>query len=155
MKKLSLLFSLLLTSFLAIGNGGLSELELRAKAEAFIEAKNARQQPQTTKKDIEHFLSLLADEFVDEHVKFNVTVTSKDELRKGMTLKLQDKVHYSNVKIDQMMVGSNVVFVKYTESAKVEPSHMDKAVEYSSTNIVSLEFDSKGLIKHIRRHHGL
>jgi len=52
------------------------------------------------------------------------------------------------------MVGRNVAFIKYTQHAKVKPSQMDKVVEYSSTNIMSLEFNDKGLINHIPRHQG-
>jgi hypothetical protein len=47
-----------------------------------------------------------------------------------MILKMKDEVFFSEIKIDQMMIGRNVVFVKYTEHAKVKPSHMDKVVEY-------------------------
>ena len=138
-----------------LANSPLTESQLKEKAEAFIKAKNARQQPETQLSDIEHFLSLLADDFVDEHIRFNVTVTSKEELRTGMINKMKDEVHYSNIHIDSMMLGRNVAFVKYTESAKVKPNHLDKVIEYTSSNIVSLEFDENGLIKHIRRHHGL
>lgn len=66
---------------------------------------------------------------------------------------MKDNVIFSEIKIDEMMFGRNVVFVKYTEHAKVKPSHMDKVIEYTSTNIMSLEFSGDGLIKHIRRHH--
>lgn len=142
------------TSAFAEGNEPLSEAVLKQRAEAFIQAKNARQQPDTTISDIDHFISFLADEFIDEHVKFNVTITDKAELREGMILKMKDEVFFSEIKIDQMMTGRNVVFVKYTEHAKVKPSHMDKVVEYTSSNIMSLEFNDDGFIKHIRRHHG-
>lgn len=54
-----------------------------------------------------------------------------------------------------MMFGSNVAFVKYIEHAKVKPSHLDEVIEYTSTNLLSLEFNSEGLITHIRRHHGV
>jgi len=145
---------LLGTSAFAEGNEPLSEAVLKQRAEAFIQAKNARQQPDTTISDIDHFISFLADEFIDEHVKFNVTITDKAELREGMILKMKDEVFFSEIKIDQMMTGRNVVFVKYTEHAKVKPSHMDKVVEYTSSNIMSLEFNDDGFIKHIRRHHG-
>ena len=134
---------------------GFTEQELISKASAFIDAKNARQQPDTTEADIDHFISLLADEFVDEHIKFNVTVTDKANLRQGMVNKLNDKVYFSKITVNEMMVGANVVFVKYTEHAKVRPSHLDKDIEYTATNLMSLEFDEQGKIKHIRRHHGL
>ncbi len=133
---------------------GLSEAELIQKAEAFIHAKNARQQPNTTMEDLDNFIALFADDFVDEHLTFNVTITSKDELRKGMLAKLADTVYFCEITIDQIMVGHNVAFVKNTEHARVKPSHTDRAIEYSSTNIVSLEFNGDGLITHLRRHHG-
>ena len=152
MKFLISLMTLILFSLSAFADETLSEIELKQKAEAFIQAKNARQQPTTTVKDIDYFISLLADNFIDEHLKFNVTITSKKELRQGM-IAMKDKVVFSEIKIEQMMIGRNVVFVKYTEHAKVKPSHIDKVIEYTSTNIMSLEFSDNGLIKHIRRHH--
>ncbi len=156
MRLVALAFFLSVAPFFgAAAEQAFTEAEMKAKAEAFIAAKNARQQPDTTVADIERFLALLADDFIDEHIRFGVTVTKKQELRDGMRAKLKDKVEFSEISIDQMMVGRNVVFVKYTEHAKVKPSHLDKVVEYTSTNIVSLEYDDQGLIKHIRRHHGL
>ncbi len=131
------------------------EAYLKDRAKAFIQAKNARQQSNTTEDDIDHFISLLADDFVDEHIKYKVVVTDKDELRKGMVAKMQDEIFYSRISIDEMMVGSNVVFLKYTESAKVKPTHLDRVVEYTSTHLLSLEFNEEGLINHIRRHHAL
>ena len=56
---------------------------LMAKAKAFVAAKNARQQPDTKVSDIDHFLSLLADDFIDEHLKYGIVITDKDELRIG------------------------------------------------------------------------
>ena len=131
-----------------------TEERLTELAKSFVDAKNARQQPDTTIDDIEHFLSLLADEFVDEHIKYNVVETDKNNLRKNMIAKMSDEVISSSITIDELMIGSNVVFIKMTEKGKVKPSHLDKIIEYTSTNIVSLEFDDDGLIKHIRRHHG-
>jgi len=131
-----------------------TEESLNQLAHKFVNAKNARQQPDTTLEDIEHYLSLLADEFVDEHIKYNVTETDKNNLRKNMIVKMNDKVISSSIKVDELMIGSNVVFIKMTETGKVKPAHLDKTIEYTSTNIVSLEFNKEGLIKHIRRHHG-
>lgn len=154
MQKLALFLLLILYATSAASEHVFSKEALEQMALAFIEAKNARQQPGSGPEDIENFLALLADDFVDEHIKFGVTVTNKSELRAGMTQKLEDKVFFSRIEIDQVMIGRNVVFVKYTETAKVKPVHLDEAIEYSSTNIVSLEFNDQGLIKHIRRHHG-
>ena len=142
-------------SFSLQANTSLPEHKLKELTHQFIAAKNARQQPKSSAKDVEHFLSFLADEFVDEHVKFNVVISSKDELRASMLAKLKDKIFFSNIDIVDLMIGRNVVFVKFKEHAKGQPSHLDKPIEYTAMNIMSLEFDEAGKIKHIRRHHGL
>lgn len=154
MHKAIVLILFAVSASTALAQSTYSDERLEEMAIAFVDAKNARQQPDSDAEDIERFLTLLADEFVDEHIKFGVTITDKSELRAGMLKKLDDEVFYSQIEIEQVMTGRNVVFIKYVESAKVKPFHLDDVIEYSSTNIVSLEFDEQGLIKHIRRHHG-
>ncbi|MDP5138819.1 hypothetical protein [Rheinheimera baltica] len=155
MKKVISFLLLSLFSVFSNANTVLSEEQLKDITQQFIAAKNARQQPDSTAADVEHFLSFLADEFLDEHVKFNVIFSSKEELRKSMLAKLEDKMFFSNIDILEMMTGRNVTFVKFKEHAKGQPSHMDKPFEYTTINIMSLEFNDIGKIKHIRRHHGL
>jgi hypothetical protein len=153
-KKLTLIFIPLIFSFSTSANDEFTAEQLIEKAKVFVSAKNARQQPNTTTKEIDQFISLLSDNFIDEHVKYNFSYTDKSKLRSDMVGKLKDKVINSNIEINEIMVGANVVFIKMTEIGKVKPSHLDKTIEYSKTNIVSLEFNESGLIKHIRRHHG-
>jgi len=153
-KKLILVFIALILSFSSSADDKLTADQLIEKAKAFVSAKNARQQPNTTTKDIDHYISLLSDDFIDEHVKYNFTYQDKSKLRSDMIDKLKDEIINSNVEINEIMVGDNVVFIKMTEIGKVKPAHLDKIIEYSKTNIVSLEFNELGLIKHIRRHHG-
>ena len=154
-KKLISFLLLSLFSVFSNANTVLSEEQLKDLTQQFIAAKNARQQPDSTAADVEHFLSFLADEFLDEHVKFNVIFSSKEELRESMLAKLEDKMFFSNIDILEMMTGRNVTFVKFKEHAKGQPVHMDKPIEYTAINIMSLEFNETGKIKHIRRHHGL
>ncbi|MDU0113495.1 nuclear transport factor 2 family protein [Psychrosphaera aquimarina] len=154
MKKLTLVFIFLILSFSISANEKFTAEQLIEKAKAFVSAKNARQQPNTTIKEIDHFLSLLSDNFIDEHVKYNFTYTDKSKLRSDLVGKLKDEIINSNIEINEIMVGANVVFIKMTEIGKVKPAHLDKTIEYSKTNIVSLEFNESGLVKHIRRHHG-
>ncbi|MFT7194847.1 MAG: hypothetical protein ACI832_000167 [Rheinheimera aquimaris] len=152
----------LLLSLFSVSAGAdtvLSEEQLKDLTQQFIAAKNARQQPDSTAKDVEYFLSFLAEEFLDDHVKFNVIVSSKEELRERMLAKLKDKILFSNIDILEIMTGRNVTFVKFKEHVKEhvkgQPGHMDKPIEYTAVNIMSLEFNDNGKIKHIRRHHGL
>ena len=150
MHKAILFFLIAVHASPALAQGNFTGEQLERMAIAFIDAKDSRQQPDSDADDIERFLALLADEFVDEHVRFEVTVTDKNELRAGMLRKLEDEVIYSRIEIDQIMTGRNVVFVKYVERAKVRPFHSGNVIEYSSTNIVSLEFNEQGLIKHMQ-----
>lgn len=153
-KYLILVCISLILIFSTSANDKFTAEQLIEKAKAFVAAKNARQQPNATTKDIDHFISLLSDDFIDEHVKYNFTYTDKSKLRSDMVGKLKDEVVNSNIEINEIMVGANVVFIKMTESGKVKPVHLDKTIEFSKTNIVSIEFSESGLIKHIRRHHG-
>jgi len=147
-KKSILVLICFLFSFTSNANDQFTSEQLIEKAKAFV------QQPDTTIKEIDYFISLLADDFIDEHVKFKFVYSDKSKLREDMISKLNDEVIYSSIEINEIMVGANVVFVKMIESGKVKPAHLDKTIEYNKTNIVSLEFNQLGLIKHIRRHHG-
>ncbi|PAY02041.1 hypothetical protein CKO50_06615 [Pseudoalteromonas sp. HM-SA03] len=154
MNKYILVLFCFLFSFSSSAHDNFTSEQLIEKAKVFVAAKNARQQPNTTIKEIENYISLLSDDFIDEHVKFKFTYTDKSKLREDMINKLKDEVIHSSIEINEVMVGANVVFVKMTESGKVKPAHLDKAIEYNKTNIVSLEFNQAGLVKRIRRHHG-
>ncbi|ASD67789.1 hypothetical protein [Pseudoalteromonas piscicida] len=154
MQKLSFALMLIAVSFSSVAGNEFTPEQLIEKGKAFVQAKNARQQPSSKIEDIENYLSLLSDSFIDEHVKYNFTYTDKSRLRQDMVGKLKDEVISSSITINEVMTGSNVIFIKMTESGKVKPAHLDKIIEYNKTNIVSLEFDKSGLIKRIRRHHG-
>jgi hypothetical protein len=148
-------FVIFLSLVSSVSHAELTEEELVSTTQAFIAAKNARQQPDSNVADVDQFLSFLDDNVIDEHVKFNVTITNKAALREGMLAKLEDKIIFSHMEIIDMMVGKNVVFVKFKEHAKGQPSHLTHPIEYTAINIMSLEFNEKGKIAHIRRHHGM
>ena len=132
----------------------LTSAQLEKLSRDFVKAIDARQQPDTKIEDIDHYISLLADDFVDEHIKYNFTYTDKAKLREDMIAKMSGEIIFSEIKIDEMMTGKNVAFIKMTETIKGKPSHLNRVVEYTATNVLSVEFNAKGLITHIRRHHG-
>ena len=151
LKILCMVLVCITLSFDAIAH---TKTELNELAIQFIEAKNARQQPNSDEKNVDHYLSLIADDFIDEHVKHNFIYSDKSKLRSDMINKLKDKIVFSNIEINDMLIGKNVVFMKVTETGKIKPAHLDKIITYESTNLLSLEFNTDGLIKHIRRHNG-
>ncbi|NQZ83235.1 MAG: nuclear transport factor 2 family protein [Colwellia sp.] len=128
--------------------------ELETLSHNFVKAIEARQQPDTKIEDIDHYISLLADNFTDEHIKYKFTYTDKAKLKEDMIAKMNGKIIFFSINIDEMLIGSNATFIEMTETIKGKPSHLNKIIEYTKTNIVSLEFNDKGLITHIRRHHG-
>ena len=128
--------------------------ELKKLSQNFVKAIEARQQPDTKIEDIDHYISLLADNFIDEHIKYKFTYTDKAKLKEDMIAKMDGKIIFFSINIDEMLIGSNATFIEMTETIKGKPSHLNKIIEYTKTNIVSLEFNDKGLITHIRRHHG-
>lgn len=152
-RYLYLVFLTLFTS-LASAQNYLNEDELNKKAIAFIKASEAREQPGSNTSDIDHFLSLLTDNFVDEHVLSKITIRDKAELRRGMIAKLQDEIIYLSKKIEEIVLVKNVAVIKLTTSAKAKPSHLEHIIEHTYTELISLEFDENGLVKHIRRFHG-
>jgi len=128
--------------------------ELEKLSQDFVKAIEARQQPDTKIEDIDHYISLLADDFIDEHIKYKFTYTDKAKLKEDMIAKMDGKIIFFSINIDEMLIGNNATFIEMTETIKGKPSHLNKIIEYTITNIVSLEFNDKGLITHIRRHHG-
>lgn len=133
--------------------GILQEKNWVPKTESFIQAYSAKQQSNSNAADVEHFLYFFADDFKDEHIKYNVIVSYKEIFRKGLMEKLRNKVYYHLVNIEDMMVGSNVVFLKIKIKAKVKPFLMDTVVEHTTGQIMLIEYNEDGLIKHLRRNH--
>ena len=126
------------------------KIDIKQQAIAFITAEEGRAQPTSTMADIDKLLALYADEFVEVHAKAKITITDKAELRKGMAEKLKDKVYYLNTTIDEMLVVGNSVALKLSTAAKVQPSWTDRTFESTSTQLITLEFDERGLLKYRR-----
>ena len=76
----------------------------------------------------------------------------RDGLRAGMIRKMEDDILSSDLTIDQIMLGYNVAFVKFTEYVTIRRSPDDEYFEYVGVSVISLEFNEEGLITHIRRH---
>ncbi|USD23994.1 hypothetical protein [Flagellimonas marinaquae] len=137
-------------TFVASAQTGETKTSLIERATSFINAYSAKQQPNG---NVDHFLAFFMDDFKHEYIKYVVIVEDKKEFKKGLVDKLQNKVHFHRVTIEDMIIGNNGIFVKIKIWAKVEPFHMDTIVEHTADQIMSMEFDEKRLIKHLRRHH--
>jgi len=67
---------LMIFSMSAQAKNTFSSPQLEQLAQKFVQAIDARQQPDTKIENIDHYISLLADDFIDEHIKFNFTYRS-------------------------------------------------------------------------------
>ena len=155
MKKTKFILTILCTAFMLIASAqrDTTKTNLIDRTTSFINAYSSKQQPNSTVDDVDHFLSFFADDFKDEHIKYGVVVEDKAEFKNGLVDKLQNKVYLHRVTIEDIMMGNKVAFVKIKIWAKVKPYHMDTIVEHTTGQIMSIEFDERGLIKHLRRHH--
>ena len=149
--KMVWLFSLLPNTSFALDS--LTDAQLKQKGQAFVAAKEARQQPNSTIEDVEHYIDLLSDNFIDEYVQYQVTFAAdKAKLKARLIEKLKDEVLEHQVQILQMMTGPNVVMLKIAEKGKLKPAGQYRVINIDRVSVISLEFDKQGLISHIRRY---
>lgn len=131
------------------------EQSVKTLAHKFIEATLAKQQPKASEKEMEHYLSFIAENFIDVHVKSNnYTYDNKAKLRQDLLYKLNDEIHFSKIKIIDEMYGDKVAIIHFIEHSKGKPQHLDTVVEFTFPNILVLEFNDELKINHIRRYKG-
>ena len=146
-------FSSLLFVTSSFAFDSLSEATLKQKGMAFVQATEARLQPGTTVADIEHYISLLSDNFIDEYVHYQVTFAAdKNKLRARLIEKMNSEISDSKVTMQQMMVGPNVVVLKLKQLGQIKPVGQGDVIPMDKVSVLTLEFNKNGLISHIRRH---
>lgn len=151
MKKFLLVTLLLSSSFAVISNSAkLSTEQVTEIAIKFIEASAQKEQPKSTISDIDALLAFYSDNFQVDHAKAGRTFSDRAELRKLMTDKLEDEIHYLDKEIKTSIVVGNSVPLQVRTSAKVTPSWTDKTFEYSSLQLITLELNDEGLVSYHR-----
>ncbi|ABV86556.1 hypothetical protein [Shewanella pealeana] len=150
---LTLSFVSLFFSTFSFALDSLSETQLKQKGLEFVAAKNARQRLDSGVDDIDHYLSLLSANFIDEYVHYKVTFSAdKAKLRARLLEKMKHQTLENQVQIQQMIVGPNVVVIKLVEKGRITPTGQSLPLDIDRLSVISLEFDKHGLINHIRRH---
>lgn len=125
---------------------GPTKLEVAALIEANQQAKRTGAQ-----EDIERFVSLLAEDVVDEHVNYGVTFSGRDFFRENIPGKAQSIVDLS-YELDRIILGQSMAVVSY-DYRSVEKSG-EETMSYTGTWILTLEYDENGLVSRIRRFRG-
>lgn len=115
----------------------------------FVTARNADYQSTMTDKDLDKYISFLSDELVDFHAAYNVTQKGTEKLRQGFKNKAKHSVRYQ-AKAEEIIIGSHTTVFTLIEDS--EYYKRGKLKQFKGRTITVLEFDDKGLIKHMRRY---
>jgi hypothetical protein len=129
------------------------EFDYDGFVKAYFNALVMTQQPNTTKEDLEHYLSFLTDDVGNQHFP-NAPDDSrdpngKDMMRKGMSRYLGVHTEYKAEIIDYQY-GYNVVSIKHKFSAKGKRSD-GSDFSYSKVALDVLELEN-GKVSVIRRY---
>jgi len=133
-----------------------SILNLQEFAENYFDKMVASQAPKATEKELEAYLSLLADDIGHSHLPY-VTDDSrlpdgKQKMRKGMTFYLGLHTEYRAELLDIFAFNDSAVAIRYKNSAKGIHPQTKKAISYSQTMMEVLEMEN-GKVAVIRKYH--
>ena len=133
-----------------------SKIDLNAFAKLYFEKMTATQSPQATKKELEEYLALLADDVGHSHLPWDTDDSrlpdGKEAKRKGMTFYLGAHTEYRAELLDVFTFNQSAIAIRYKNYAKgVHPQH-NQPIEYSQTMMEVLEIE-EGKVAVIRKYH--
>ena len=154
MKKVVVLFLTLLFSSALLADD--DQIDLDALAKLYFEKMIATQSPSATKKELEAYLALLADDVGHSHLPW-VTDDSrlpsgKEDMRQGMTFYLGAHTDYSAELLDVFTFNQSAIAIRYKNHAKGIHPQNNQPIEYSQTMMEVLEIEN-GKIAVIRKYH--
>ncbi|KXI27489.1 hypothetical protein [Paraglaciecola hydrolytica] len=139
-----------------------SAQELLQYAQRYVEAKNKLQQINSAEQDINNYLALLSSDIKIETVfpDMEPVLTRKNELKDQMFRALGNEYDYSEMNIQESMVGLNSIILKVTEKSKhkgivsfldehkyIRKIGPDRFIEGEITFVITLQLDQRGLIE--------
>jgi hypothetical protein len=117
--------------------------------QSFVSAYVAVKQPKINNEDLEHYFSFMEDNITDYHAAYKVTIKGKDKKRQGIIKKASNMVSFS-MEIESIILGSQSAVFVVNEDSKYYKD--EKLKHFKGRTIMVLEFNEKGLIKHMRRY---
>ncbi len=123
-------------------------------AKTYFSAWTASQSPSATKVELENYLSLLTDDIGHQHLPYDSDdsrlTDGKAKMHKGMTRYLGLHTVYSG-KMTDMVVGHNVIVIKYDTQAKgIHPQTGEEiTLDYTTLEVLDIE---NGLVSVIRKY---
>jgi hypothetical protein len=133
-----------------------NELDLKEFAKTYFETMVATQSPNATKKDLEKYLSLLADDVGHSHLPW-VTDDSrlpdgKKVMRKGMEFYLGAHTEYNAKLLNVYVFNTSAVAIRYENSAKGIHPQNNQPISYTQIMMEVIEIE-KGKVGVIRKYH--
>jgi hypothetical protein len=131
-------------------------IDLKEFANLYFERFKASQSPDATKKDLENYLDLLADDVGHTHLPW-VTDDSrlpdgKQAMREGMTYYLGANTEYQAEMLDVFIFNDSAIAIRYKHHAKGIHPHTQQPNEYTKINMEVLEMDGDK-VGVIRKYH--
>lgn len=115
----------------------------------FIAASETARKPDASDKDIEDFLTMLADDFLDVHVQYNVQFEGKESLRKGLYSKRETMISVEE-SIEDMILGTDTAVIVVNENSSYYKREQIR--NFKGRTILVLHFNDNGLVKEMRRY---
>lgn len=122
------------------------EINLEDFAKSYFKAWQASQSPNAAKKDLEHYLSFLADDVGHQHLPYDPddsrSPVGKEQFRKGMTYYLGTHTSYS-AKLDNVVTGHNVIVITYSTSSSGKHPQTGQVMNQSYDTMEVLEIENE------------
>ncbi len=148
LKKWMIIFSLFVISQFTYGE----EIDLTKFGQSYFKAWKATQSPYAKKKDLEHYLSFLADDVGHQHIPYDNDdsrlPSGKQDIRKGMTFFLGSHQTYS-AKLNNVIPAHNAVVITYmTSSSGIHPQTGEKmSLNYATMEVLEIENGKVSVIR--------
>ena len=146
--------SILLWSLLELASVNAAEFNAEEFANNYFSAWTATQSPKATQKDIEHYLSFLAEDLGHQHLPYDSDDSrnpdGKSNMRKGMNHYLGVHTEYTATLIN-ITLGYGVVVIQYDTLAEgVHPQSKELMTQkYRTLEVLEIE---SGVVSVIRKY---
>jgi ketosteroid isomerase-like protein len=121
-------------------------------AKSYFKAWQTSQSPNASKKDLEHYLSFLADDVGHQHLPYDPddsrSPEGKEQFRKGMTYYLGTHTSYE-AKLDKVVTGHNVIVITYSTSSRGKHPQTGQVINqnYDTMEVLEIENEKVSVIR--------
>jgi hypothetical protein len=121
-------------------------------AKDYFSAWAATQSPTATEKDLEHYLSFLADDVGHQHLPYDTDdsrqANGKESMREGMTFYMGKHIEYE-AELINTVYGLNAIAIQFNVSLKAKrgPEEPVISMNYNSLEVLEIEHGKVSMIR--------